>query len=341
MQPAGRVVVVTGASSGVGRACARAFGDRGDQVALLARNREALDNAAAEIQAMGGDAMVCVVDVSDSDAVDAAAAAVEQQWGRIDVWVNVAMTTVFAPVRDMTAEEIRRVTEVTYLGYVHGTLAALRRMTPRDEGAIVQVGSALAYRSIPLQSAYCGAKAAIRGFTDALRTELLHDGSNVAVSQVHLPAVHTPQSLRQRNKMPLEQQPVPPLFSPESIAEMIVWAADHRPREVMVGLPTLRAVWGQRLFPGLLDWIASRAAWDSQFVDRPNRQTDDILFDPVPGDPGAHGRFPAKMRNADVQMRLRRHPVATSAAGVGGLSVAGLALLRRHAHHRRLSGRGT
>ena len=309
-----RVVVVTGASSGVGRACARAFGARGDRVALVARNCDGLDAAASEIEQSGGQALVVPTDVSDADAVEAAAAAAEQRWGRIDVWVNVAMTTVFAPIRETTAEEFRRVTETTYLGYVHGTQAALRRMLPRDSGVIVQVGSALAYRSIPLQGAYCAAKAAIRGFTDSLRTELLHDRSSVKVSQVHLPAVHTPQSLRQRNKMPLEQQPVPPLFTPESIADMIVWAADRAPREVLVGIPTVRAVWAQKFFPGLLDWIASRQAWESQFVDRPNRQTDDILFDAMPGDPGAHGQMPAQMRGPDLQMRLRRHPVTVAAA---------------------------
>ena len=327
MEDTARVVVITGASSGVGRACAQAFGARGDRVALLARNLEALEAAAGEVSALGGEAFVRAVDVADADAVDAAARAVEDRWGRIDVWVNVAMATVFAPVRDTTPDEFRRVTETTYLGYVYGTKAALSRMAPRDEGVIVQVGSALAYRSIPLQSAYCAAKAAIRGFTDALRTELLHDRSNVAVSQVHLPAVHTPQSVRQRNKMPREQQPVPPLFTPESIADAIVWAADHRPREMLVGWPTVQAVWAQKFFPGLLDRYAARAAWDSQFVDRPNRQDRDILFDTLPGDPGAHGPFPARMRGPDLQMRLRRHP-ALAAAGGAAAAVAAASAAR-------------
>ena len=199
---AAQVVVVTGASSGIGRAVARAYGRRGALVALLARNTDALEACAREIRDAGGEALVCPVDVSQPDTVDAVATRVEETLGPIDTWVNVAMVTVFAPVKETTAEEYRRVTEVSYLGYVHGTLSALKRMLPRDRGTIVQVGSALAYRSIPLQSAYCGAKAAIRGFTDALRCELLHDGSNVRLTHVHLPAVNTPQSERQRNKMP-------------------------------------------------------------------------------------------------------------------------------------------
>jgi len=326
-----RVVVVTGASSGVGRACARAFGQRGDRVALLARNTEALENAAAEIEQAGGEAVVCTVDMADADAVEAAATAVEERWGRIDVWVNNAMVTVFAPVMGTTAEEFRRVTEATYLGYVHGTQAALRRMLPADRGVVVQVGSALAYRSIPLQSAYCAAKAAIRAFTDALRTELLHDRSRVRLSQVHLPAVNTPQALRQRNKMPKQQQPVPPLFCPETIADAIVWAADTAPREVLLGAPTFRAVWGQRLIPGLLDRYAARAAWDSQFVDRPNDQTGDILFDTLPGDPGAHGPYRDAEQGADLLMRLRRHQGTALAAGatIAAGALGGLGRLRR------------
>lgn len=327
--PADRVVVVTGASSGVGRACARAFGQRGARVALLARNTEALANAAAEIEQAGGEALVCTVDMADADAVEAAAAAVEARWGHIDVWVNNAMVTVFAPVMDTTAEEFRRVTETTYLGYVHGTQAALRRMLPVDSGVVVQVGSALAYRSIPLQSAYCAAKAAIRAFTDALRTELLHDHSRVRLSQVHLPAVNTPQALRQRNKMPNQQQPVPPLFCPEAIAEAIVWAAEKAPREVLLGAPTFRAVWGQRLIPGLLDRYVARAAWDSQFVDQPNDQAGDILFDTLPGDPGAHGPYGDGERGADLLMRLRRHQGAVLTAGatiaIGAVSAFGRA----------------
>ena len=305
MDQTSRVVVVTGASSGVGRACAAAFARRGDRVALLARNVDGLAGAVEDVERGGGAAWSAAVDMADADAVEAAAAAAEDRWGRPHVWVNNAMATVFAPVTDTTAAEFRRVTEATYLGYVHGTQAALRRMVPADRGVIVQVGSALAYRSIPLQSAYCAAKAAIRAFTDSLRTELIHERSQVRVSQVHLPAVNTPQSLRQRNKMPFQQRPVPPLFSPDAIAEMIVWASEATPREVLLGAPTLRAVWGQRLLPGLLDWYTARAAWDSQFVDEPNRQTDDILFGTLPGDPGARGPYTDTERGPDWLMRLR------------------------------------
>lgn len=308
------VVVVTGASSGVGRAVARAFGARGARVGLLARNVDALTRCAAEIRDAGGDALVCPTDVSDSAAVEDAASRVEAEYGPIVTWINVAMATVLAPVKHTTADEYRRVTEVTYLGYVHGTLSALRRMLPRDRGTIVQVGSALAYRSIPLQSAYCAAKAAIRGFTDSLRCELIHDGSGVRLTHVHLPAVNTPQSVRQRNKMPQQQQPVPPLFSPEIIAERIVWAADHAPREMLLGLPTASAVWGQKFLPGLLDRHLAHAAWDEQFVNVPNDQQGDILFETLPGDPGAHGPYTDRERGPDLQMRWRTQPARAAAA---------------------------
>jgi len=323
------VVVVTGASSGVGRAVARAYGQRGARVGLLARNVEGLDACAREIRQAGGAALMCPADVADADAVERAAALVEEQWGAIDTWINVAMATVLAPVRETTAEEYRRVTEVTYLGYVHGTLSALRRMLPRDRGTIVQVGSALAYRSIPLQSAYCAAKAAIRGFTDSLRCELIHDGSRVRLTHVHLPAVNTPQSERQRNKMPKQQQPVPPLYTPESAAASIIWAADHAPREMLVGFPTHGAVLGQKLIPGLLDRHLANAAWDPQFVDAPNEQQDDVLFHTLPGDPGAHGPYRDRERGPDLQMRWGLNPVSVAAAAaITALGAAAL-LLRR------------
>lgn len=322
-----QVVVVTGASSGVGRAVARAFGRKGAKVAILARNTEALNACAAEIQGSGGEALVLAVDVSCASAVDDAAAAVQAQWGHIDVWVNTAMVTVFAPVKDTSAEEYRRVTEVTYLGYVHGTLSALRRMLPRNTGTIVQVGSALAYRSIPLQSAYCAAKAAIRGFTDALRCELIHDGSKVRLTHVHLPAVNTPQSDRQRNKMPNRPQPVPPMFTPEAAAAAIVHAAAHAPREMLVGLPTTMAVWGQKVIPGLLDWHLGRRGWDAQLTDEANVQSDDILFHSLPGDPGAHGPFRSRERGPDLQMRLQVKPAAVVLATLG-LALAAAQLLR-------------
>jgi NADP-dependent 3-hydroxy acid dehydrogenase YdfG len=324
------IVVITGASSGVGRAVARAYGNRRACIGLIARNREALEACAREIEASGGEAFVLQADVADAAAVERAASAVQEKWGRIDTWLNIAMATVVAPVRETTPEEYRRVTEVTYLGYVHGTLSALRRMLPRDRGTIVQVGSALAYRSIPLQSAYCAAKAAVRGFTDSLRAELIHDGSRVQVTHVHLPAVNTPQSERQRNKMPLKQQPVPPLFSPESIAESILWAADNAPREFLVAGPTNQAVWGQKFIPGLLDRHLADAAWDPQFIEEPNDQEADILFDTLPGDPGAHGPYRDRERGPDLMMRWRID-VARVAAVTLLTAAAGAAtlLLRR------------
>ena len=330
----GQVVVVTGASSGVGRAVAEAFGKRGARVGLLARNEDGLNGAAAAIRASGGGALICPTDVADAEAVERAAARVESEWGSIDVWVNCAMATVFAPVMDTTPEEFRRVTESTYLGYVHGTQAALRRMKPRDRGTIVQIGSALAYRSIPLQATYCAAKHAIVGFTDSLRTELIHDRSNVRVTAVHLPAVNTPQALRQRNKMERQSQPVPPMFTPESIAEQIVWASEHAPRELLVGFPTFKAVWGHKLAPGIADRYLGRKGWDSQLVDQPNDPSgDDILFETLPGDPGAHGPYRQKERGPDWVMWLSTHPgvaLASAIAGVAGTAFGLFGLTRNN-----------
>ena len=324
-----QVVVVTGASSGVGRACARAFATRGARLGLIARNEEALNKAADEARQAGGEALVCPLDVADAEAVERAAAAVEARWGRIDTWINCAMVTVFAPVTQVTPDEFRRVTEVTYLGYVYGTQAALRRMLPRDEGTIIQIGSALGYRSIPLQSAYCAAKAAIRGFTDSLRTELLHDGSHVKLSMLQLPAINTPQATRQRNKLDRQAQPVPPMFTPESIAEMVVWAAEHGPREMLIGRPAVQAVWAQKLIPGLLDRYLARNGYEAQMVDKPNEQRGrDILFETLPGDPGAHGPYRDRERGPDLQMRLRTHP-RVAAVVAGALTLAAMAVARR------------
>lgn len=325
-----QVVVVTGASSGVGRAIARAVGSQGARVALIARNETALNEAAREIQDVGGQALVLPLDVADADAVDRAAQRVVAQWERIDTWINVGMATVFAPIMQMTADEFRRVTEVTYLGYVYGTVAALRHMQRHDEGNIIQIGSALVYRSIPLQSAYCAAKAAIRGFTDSLRTELIHEGSNIKVSMLQLPAVNTPQATRQRNKMPRQEQPVPPMFTPESIAEQTIWAIAHMPREMIIGASTLRAIWGQKFIPGLLDYYLGKKGWHAQMIATPNDPSQPgILFETLPGDPGAKGPYTARERGADWQMRLQTQRTALLAAA--GVAVAGIIAVARRA----------
>jgi short-subunit dehydrogenase len=237
------------------------------------------------------------------------------------------MATVFAPVAQTSPEEYRRVMEVTYLGYVYGTLAALRRMRPRDEGTIIQIGSALAYRSIPLQSAYCAAKAAVRGFTDSLRTELIHDGSGVRLCMLQLPAVNTPQPIRQRNKLLQRAQPMPPMFSPESIADVVVWAMEHGPREMLIGVPTVLAVWGQKLAPALLDRYLAWKGFELQMgVELNDQQGRDILFAPLPGDPGVHGPYRERERGADLQMRLRpRAAVVAAAIGLGSVVAFGLA----------------
>lgn len=286
------VVVITGASAGVGRATAQAFAKRGARVGLVARRTEALDAARAEVQALGGRVVAAPADVAQADQVEEAAAAIEKELGPIDIWVNNAMTTVFAPLREITPEEFKRSTEVTYLGTVYGTMAALRRMLPRNTGAIVQVGSALAYRSIPLQAPYCGAKHAIRGFTDSLRSELIHDRSKVHLTMVQLPAMNTPQFSWCRTRLPRHPQPVPPIYQPEVAAEAIVWAAHHRRREVNVGRSTDKAIWGNKLAPAALDWYLAKFAYDAQQTGEPiDPHRPDNLFEPVPGDFGTHGIF--------------------------------------------------
>jgi NAD(P)-dependent dehydrogenase (short-subunit alcohol dehydrogenase family) len=260
------VVVITGASAGVGRATALAFARRGWRVALLARGRERLESARAEVERVGGQALALVADVAKAEEVFAAAERAAAEWGRIDVWINNAMATIFAPIDEITPAEFRRVTEVTYLGQVHGTLAALRHMRPGGPGVIVQVGSALSYRSIPLQSAYCAAKFAVRGFTDSLRCELIHQGRPIRVTMVQLPAVNTPQFDWARSRLPRRLQPVPPIFQPEAIAEAIYSAAMNTPRELWVGLPTIKAVLATILLPGWLDRLASSRAWQGQMT---------------------------------------------------------------------------
>ncbi len=302
-----KVVVITGATAGVGRATARAFARQGCSIGLLARGRERLEITKSEIEAAGGAAVAVPTDVADAAQVDAAAARVENQFGPIEVWVNNAMTTIFAPFAEITAEEYKRATEVTYLGAVHGTMAALRTMLPRDEGVVVQVGSALAYRSIPLQAPYCGAKHAIAGFTDSIRTELLHRKSKVRLTMVQMPALNTPQFSWCRTRLPRHPQPVPPIFEPEVAADAIVWASMHKRREVYVGMPTVMAIIGNKLAPRFLDHYL---AWnfDAQQTERPvEGDRPDNLFQPAPGDHGAHGIFDNRSRSASLQFWADTH----------------------------------
>lgn len=330
------VVVVTGASGGVGRATATAFGARGDTVALLARGEAGLAGAAADVRRGGGTPLVIPVDVADAAAVDAAAARVEAEAGPIDVWVNAAFSSVFAPFQEITAAEFRRITEVTYLGFVHGTRAALRHMVPRDRGAIVQVGSALAYRGIPLQSAYSGAKHATQGFHEALRAELLHDRSGVAVTMVQLPAVDTPQFSWVTSRLPHRPQPVPPIYAPELVARNILHAADHpRRREYWIGSSTVKTLLGNAVAPGLLDRYLARTGYDAQQTDTPTSPGDPAnLWAPEDGadghDHGASGAFGDQARHRDPQLwASRNHGALAAAAGAAAGVLATLALRRR------------
>lgn len=320
-------VVITGASAGVGRAVARRFAAPGIRLGLIARNAERLEAAAREVRESGGEALVLPVDVADADAVEAAAARTEASFGPIDVWINVAMVTVFSPVADMTPEEYRRVTDVIYLGCVHGTLAALKRMRPRDKGTIVQVGSALAYRSIPLQSAYCAAKSAVVGFTDSLRCELIHDGSNIGLTVVHLPAVNTPQFEWARSRMPNKAQPLPPIFEPEIIADAIHHAAWHPRREFWLGWPAIKAIVGQKLAPGLLDHLMARQAYSGQMTDEPEDPArPDNLFESVSGRHGARGRYSDRATHDSPAIWASEHRETLLLAGgvllAGALGVA-------------------
>lgn len=303
-----KVVVITGASAGVGRATARRFAKDGAQIALLARGRDGLEAAQKEVEEFGGRAIVVMVDVADADQVEEAAAQTERELGEIDIWINNAMASVFSPIQQMTPEEFRRVTEVTYLGCVHGTLAALKHMLPRNHGMIVQVGSALAYRAIPLQSAYCAAKHATRGFTDSLRCELLHQKSKVRVTMVQLPALNTPQFGWVKSRLPRKAQPVPPIFQPELAAEAIHFAAHRSRREFYVGWPSVQAIVANKFIPGLLDHVLARTGYDSQQYDgqeNPNRAHN--LWEPIAGDHGAHGDFDARAKSWSVQWRINQH----------------------------------
>jgi short-subunit dehydrogenase len=311
--------MVTGASAGIGRAVARAFAAEGARVGLLARSAAALEQVRAEIEAEGGEALVLPCDVSSHEMLEAAAARLAQHFGPIDIWINNAMATVFSTIAEITPEEFRRVTDVTYHGAVYGTLVALRHMSPRNQGHIIQVGSALAYRAIPLQAAYCGAKHALKGFTDALRSELIHENSAIAVSMVQLPAFNTPQFVWARNHMRRGAQPLPPIHVPELAAEAVLWTAKNPQREVWVGWPTWKAILGQQFFPGLLDRYVADVAWEGQFVgpqaDIPGPNN---LFDTVEGLHSKDGPFAAR----SIARRPRLWHVKNHNAWINGLAVA-------------------
>jgi NAD(P)-dependent dehydrogenase (short-subunit alcohol dehydrogenase family) len=319
-------VVVTGASAGIGRATVRELGRRGARIGLIARGREGLEAAAREVEGLGGTALPLPADVADADAVEDAARRVEETLGPIDVWINNAMVSVFSPIRSMTAEEFRRVTEVTYLGAVHGTLAALRRMLRRDAGLIVQVSTALAYRAIPIQSAYCAAKHAILGFTDSLRCELLHDRSRVRVTAVHLPAVNTPQFDWVKNRLPGRPAPPDPIYQPELAARAILYAIDHPRRDVYFGDTTVELRYAQKLMPAAVDRYLARHAYEGQMSPEPDdARRPDNLWQPVPGDHGARGRFDDRALGRSRQLwATMNRPLVAAAAAAGLLAGIGL-----------------
>jgi NAD(P)-dependent dehydrogenase (short-subunit alcohol dehydrogenase family) len=326
-----QVVVVTGASGGIGRAVAQAYGARGARVALLARGEQGLAGAAEDVRRAGGTPLVVPLDVSDADAVFAAAERVERELGEIDVWVNDAFTSVFAPLEKISPDEFRRVTEVSYLGYVYGTMAALRVMKPRDRGAIVQVGSALAYRGIPLQTAYCGSKHAIQGFHESLRCELLHEKSNVHVTMVQMPAVNTPQFSWVLSRLPRHPQPVPPIYQPEVAACAVVHAGDHpQRREYWVGATTAVTLLANAVAPGLLDRYLGRTAFEAQQTKEPrDPNAPENLWSPADGqdgkDFGAHGAFDDRSHSRSAQLWASQHHGvvgAVAALGVGAVATA-------------------
>jgi NAD(P)-dependent dehydrogenase (short-subunit alcohol dehydrogenase family) len=325
----GKVVAITGASAGIGRATAREMARRGAHVGLIARGAERLEAARREIEELGVRACVAPADVADAEQVERAAARIEAELGPIDVWVNNAMATKLAEVVDTAPDELRRVTEVTYLGSVFGTQAALRRMLPRDRGVIVQVGSALSRRGIPLQASYCAAKHAIKGFLDSLRAELLHRGTHVRVALVQLPGLNTPQFGWVRTNLRRQPRPVPPIYQPEVAARAIAWAAEHPRRELWVGLPTVYTVLGEKVASGLMDRYLARTNYQAQQAEQPIVPTerDDNLETPPPGDPGAHGRFDRQAKRHSPQLWLTTHKRAL-AAGAGAVAAAATALRR-------------
>ncbi len=324
-----QVFVVTGASSGIGRAVARALGACHAKVGLIARSVRALENAKLEIESNGGEALVLPCDVSDADEVESVASAVVARWGRIDTWVNDAMVSVFSPALEMTPQEYGRVTAVNYLGTVFGTLAALRRMRPRDSGTIIQIGSALAYRSIPLQGATCASKAAVRAFTDSVRCELLHERSRVRLSMLQLPAVNTPQFDVGRSRLPRRVQPVPPIYQPEVVADAVLYAALRAPREMWVGESAVKTLVGQKLVPALLDRLLGRTGYARQQTEEPESRRKDDVFAPLPEDRGAHGRFDARARRFSPELWARTHPAVMASVSALALTAIGWRALSR------------
>lgn len=327
------VAVITGASAGLGRACAREFAKHGYDVGLLARGKDGLEGAKREVEQVGRRAVYVQVDVADADAVEAAADKIEQELGEIDVWVNNAMNSVFSPVKEMKPDEYKRVTEVTYLGQVYGTLSALKRMLPRDRGAIVLVGSALAYRGIPLQSAYCGSKHAIQGFFDSLRSELLHDKSKVKVSMVQLPAMNTTQFSFVKTRLPNKPRPMGKIYQPEVAAKAILFAAENDRREIYVGYPTVQAIVGNKVAPGLGDFVLAKTGIQGQQTNTPedpNRQHN--LWEPIPGDHGAHGRFDEQSTDfsPELWLSMNRNKLLAGALAIGGLALGTLLARKKH-----------
>jgi len=324
------IVVITGASAGVGRATVREFAKHGAWIGLIARGTDGLEGAQREVEAAGGRAIVLPVDVSDAAQMEAAAERVERELGPIDIWVNNAMASVFSPIKEMTPAEFKRVTEVTYLGYVYGSLAALKRMLPRDRGAIVHVGSALAYRSIPLQAAYCASKHAVLGFFASLRTELLHDKSNVHTTMVQMPALNTPQFGWVKSRLPHKAQPVPPIYQPEVAARAIYYAAHHpERREYYPAWSSVKAIFGNKLVPSYGDHYLAKNGYDAQQHDGPedpNRPNN--LWEPVPGDHGAHGAFDDRASDSSSELLLETHPKWLLTAVAAGLVAAAATLWR-------------
>ena len=317
------VVVITGATAGVGRATARAFAKDGARIGLLARGIDGLEATKRDVEALGGEALIVPTDVADADQVEAAAASVEEAFGPIDIWVNNAMTSVFAEFTDVEPDEYKRVTDVCYHGQVNGSRSALKRMLPRDRGTIVLVGSALAYRGIPLQSAYCGAKHAVEGMFESIRTELLHNDSNVHITMVQMPALNTPQFNWVRSKLPKKAQPVPPIYQPEIAADAIVYAARHRRRQIYVGAPSVKVIWGNKVMPGLADHYLAATGYKSQMrEEEEERDRPDNLWEPVRGDHGAHGIFDEQSRTISPELwaSKNRNWLVVGAAFAGALA---------------------